>query len=870
MFPNFTSLAQREQKRQELLERAQRRVRQASAKRDMYADASWSSDADKALSLTSSKITTSSQTDTSEGLKKTLSDENSNKNPEVSTSPVDVNVTPSTSSIGVNATPSVADFGVNTITPSFADMSVNAKPSVADMGVNANPSVADMSVNAKPSVADIGVNATPSVANIGVNATPSVADAETSMANTDDDDQVAAYKWIRQLFKSNPNWAALKIRPINRDTGEDDQRFFLGDNASRISIKTGRKSRVPKTGFDWIDTMDKIRTILYNGESKSIDEVSEMRLEDPLYQAELLKKWQKRMSKRERSATEEADRADRPATSKQRPNDVEPVLLNRGTATKSEQEQSKLKMFWIIYKNRELLEPIKKEIFPTLHGGLKKTIINRDVYVWIDNNSIKVFGNKSEREKPAVTETVDWHATLQALLSMAKTKGLNLVLIGKQDSDISVNSTFTPGEGEARSGVQSGRDIYMDASLTNADNNAHKILYDYYTNLLTNNVDIAFRLRPSLETKNGVKQHKTYYLGQPIEGKIFNFLNRQNKPVSGNPLRDLNKNIVWSDTFEILLESFEELENFFETSHNAVLERNLKENVKLLNNAVVANTSRVKLVTNREFENAPLRRLHDAANSAYQKYKEAMRKREEAKQALKDKPSKSVEWQLQAAASAVIAAKVVYLQKQKMYNDAYDRDFDEFKDRQTDRSGTGLVGRGLRGAGVAPLEGVVRRGRTYNLNEIQGLATPSAYTYRQLGSKYIRIPDLDHKTLVICQPNRRKCGPKRVISEKLQSVIRTLAFKQQIDQNAYDKLDIEDKKLFKEILAITHLQYNFHDRLDDPLDSLRAEYDKLKGELELGNDNPSIIKQLKVITIDMYSNRLISDKEFKDIIVRLI
>ncbi|GMF20494.1 unnamed protein product [Phytophthora lilii] len=93
-----------------------------------------------------------------------------------------------------------------------------------------------------------------------------------------------------------------------------------------------------------------------------------------------------------------------------------------------------------------------------------------------------------------------------------------------------------------------------------------------------------------------------------------------------------------------------------------------------------------------------------------------------------------------------------------------------------------LQDRGLRGAGVAMLDEVVRRGRTYNLNEIQGLATPSAYIYRQLGSKYIQIPDLDAKTLVIVQPNRRKCGPKRGISDSLQSMIRTLAFKQHINQ----------------------------------------------------------------------------------------
>ncbi|GMF40201.1 unnamed protein product [Phytophthora lilii] len=159
--------------------------------------------------------------------------------------------------------------------------------------------------------------------------------------------------------------------------------------------------------------------------------------------------------------------------------------------------------------------------------------------------------------------------------------------------------------------------------------------------------------------------------------------------------------------------------------------------------------------------------------------------------------------------------KAVYQIKSKIYPDAKNyTEVDQFSDKQDERTvrqtvsnpvrqvrttgvGSGvkrkLQGRGLRGAGVAPLEGVVRRGRTYNLNEIQGLATPSAYIYRQLGSKYIRIPDLDAKTLVIVQPNRRKCGPKRVISDPLQSMIRTLAFKQHIDQAEYDKLSIDDK-----------------------------------------------------------------------------
>ncbi|CEG41300.1 uncharacterized protein PHALS_11656 [Plasmopara halstedii] len=256
-------------------------------------------------------------------------------------------------------------------------------------------------------------------------------------------------------------------------------------------------------------------------------------------------------------------------------------------------------------------------------------------------------------------------------------------------------------------------------------------------------------------------------------------------------------------------------------------------------------------------EEDPLQELHDASEAAYQKYGEAQKRYEDAKQVVKGSSSKAARSALKAAQSAFKATKSVYEIKAKAY--------------ATKRNGGKLTGRGLMGAGVKPLEGVVRRGRTYNLNEIiQGLATPSAYTYRQLGSKYIRIPDLDSKTLVIVQPNRRKCGPKRAISEQLKTMIRSLTFKQHIDQAAYDKLDIDDKKLFKKILAITHLQYNFHDRLEDPLDSLRAEYDKLKGELELGNDNPSIIKRLKSLSVDMYSNHLISDSEFKEIIIRLI
>jgi hypothetical protein len=44
MYPSFNSSQHREEKRAELLDRAQRRIRQANIKRDMYAETMWASD----------------------------------------------------------------------------------------------------------------------------------------------------------------------------------------------------------------------------------------------------------------------------------------------------------------------------------------------------------------------------------------------------------------------------------------------------------------------------------------------------------------------------------------------------------------------------------------------------------------------------------------------------------------------------------------------------------------------------------------------------------------------------------------------------------------------------------------------------------
>ncbi|GMF47735.1 unnamed protein product [Phytophthora fragariaefolia] len=189
--------------------------------------------------------------------------------------------------------------------------------------------------------------------------------------------------------------------------------------------------------------------------------------------------------------------------------------------------------------------------------------------------------------------------------------------------------------------------------------------------------------------------------------------------------------------------------------------------------------------------------VEESEDPAFQSYGEAYSQLEKNLSDFNKSNSEADKQAVRASRSAVEATKVAYSIKVRAYNDKL-REREEinqmsYNDTPLSASvkakveganaranfkhlpqGSGLKrklkGRGLKGDGVAPLEGVVRRWRTYNLNEIHGLATPSAYAYKQLGSKYIRIPDLDSKTLVIVQPNRRKCGPKCQISDSLQSM----------------------------------------------------------------------------------------------------
>lgn len=125
----------------------------------------------------------------------------------------------------------------------------------------------DRNIPARPQTSDVIIDNTQQTADVGIDNTPKMLDAETNTKNMDTEDQVEARSWIKKLFTANPDWVALRIKPIQRKTGKDDNRYCLGEKGSLITAKTGRKSKTYQQ-INWVATQEKIRDIWYDGESK--------------------------------------------------------------------------------------------------------------------------------------------------------------------------------------------------------------------------------------------------------------------------------------------------------------------------------------------------------------------------------------------------------------------------------------------------------------------------------------------------------------------------------------------------------------------------------------------------------------------------
>lgn len=140
--------------------------------------------------------------------------------------------------------------------------------------------------------------------------------------------------------------------------------------------------------------------------------------------------------------------------------------------------------------------------------------------------------------------------------------------------------------------------------------------------------------------------------------------------------------------------------------------------------------------------------------------------------------------------------------------------------------------------------------------------------YKTIGARKVHLPSLQKGYLSVRHMNGTMAGRKTKIDDQLLRLIKTFVFEDHIDQPLYDSLEIEDQAIFSELLRASRIQSTLKDGWKSPREALKAKYDKLMAQIDLGND--SVLPELKKVLVDMFSQGMISDKQFKSLLEHLL
>jgi len=118
--------------------------------------------------------------------------------------------------------------------------------------------------------------------------------------------------------------------------------------------------------------------------------------------------------------------------------------------------------------------------------------------------------------------------------------------------------------------------------------------------------------------------------------------------------------------------------------------------------------------------------------------------------------------------------------------------------------------------------------------------------------------------------------PKVMISSRFRRIINDLIYEDRFVEEDYTGLDDTEKKLFDDLITLCKLDkkdnvkiYRHKKYSDKDRDEIIKRFNILKGELLAGNDNPNLVKELKLLVIKMQNDKIISKTESNKLIYQL-
>mgnify|MGYP006266681159 CR=1 FL=1 len=106
----------------------------------------------------------------------------------------------------------------------------------------------------------------------------------------------------------------------------------------------------------------------------------------------------------------------------------------------------------------------------------------------------------------------------------------------------------------------------------------------------------------------------------------------------------------------------------------------------------------------------------------------------------------------------------------------------------------------------------------------------------------------------------------RPISSNLLQIIENIE-SNKIDYSLYELLDNDEKELIDTLLSDSKIKHNRYNQSD--INELVRQYNIIKGELLIGNDNPELLKQLKIIIIRLVNLGILTMREITPLLHEL-
>ena len=118
---------------------------------------------------------------------------------------------------------------------------------------------------------------------------------------------------------------------------------------------------------------------------------------------------------------------------------------------------------------------------------------------------------------------------------------------------------------------------------------------------------------------------------------------------------------------------------------------------------------------------------------------------------------------------------------------------------------------------------------------------------------------------------------QHLISSKLKTLISDIIYEKKFNENDYQHLDDEEKKIFDDLLTLSKLDtsdslklYNHRKYNSDEIDRDVKRFNILRGEILAGNDSKEVVKEIKALLFKLLNEKVISQRDYTSLVYRLL